>query len=194
MLFLVGSASTAGAATNAPVAISERWSVVGVIAGDPLPNQSPTGIAVLRNNVTQRSYTLTIGDPIPSEFGFTLKNVLARSVVIAKGDESVTLGFAEPAAETPSGDASSSAGSYGSADRDSENREDQPSARVSRFLETYNQSFDNVEPMADDFSIEESDAGMMIIPRINSHRSGRGGRLGILQGPLLQLDDDEDFD
>ena len=194
MLFLVGSAATAGAATNAPVAISERWSVVGVIAGDPLPNQAPTGIAVLRNNVTQRSYTLTIGDPIPSEFGFTLKNVLARSVVIAKGDESVTLGFAEPAAETPSGDASSSAGSYGSADRDSENREDQPSARVSRFLETYNQSFDNVEPMADDFSIEESDAGIINSPLINSHRSGRGGRLGILQGPLLQLDDDEDFD
>ena len=193
-LFLVGAAATAGAATNVPVAISERWSVVGVIAGDPLPNQAPTGIAVLRNNVTQRSYTLTIGDPIPSEFGFTLKNVLSRSVVIAKGDESVTLGFAEPAAETTSDDAGSSVGSYGSVDRDSENHQEQPSARVSRFLETYNQSFDNFEPLADDFSIEESDTGMMIIPRLNSQRSGRGNRLGILQGPLLQLDDDEDFD
>jgi hypothetical protein len=192
-LLFLSAAATAGAATNAPVAIGERWSVVGVIAGDPLPYQAPTGIAVLRNNVTQRSYTLTIGDPIPSEFGFTLKNVLSRSVVIAKGDESVTLGFAEPAAETPSDDAGSSFGSYGPVDRHSE-RQDQPSARVSRFLETYNQSFDNVEPLADDFSIEESDTGMMIIPRLNSQRNGRGNRLGILQGPLLQLDDDEDFD
>ena len=194
MLFLVGFAANAGAATTAPVAIGERWSVVGVIAGDPLPNQVPTGIAVLRNNVTQRSYTLTIGDSIPSEFGFTLKNVHARSVVIAKGDESVTLGFAEPAAEPPSGSSESFVSSDSSAYRDSENREGQPSARVSRFLETYNQSFDNIEPMADDFSIEESDAGMMIIPRINSHRTSRGNRLGILQGPLLQLDDEEDLD
>lgn len=160
--------------------IGQRWSVVGVISGDPLPNQQPTGIAVLRNNATQRSYTLTIGDPIPAEYGFTLKNVLAKTVVIGNGETDVTLSFAEPPLENSTVDTAPV---------------DQPSPRVSKFLESYQQSLDSADAAMDDISYDDVNDSIMVIPRSRAGSVGPTGRLGILQGPLLNLDDDfEEFD
>ncbi len=163
-----------------PGNIGQRWSVVGVISGDPLPNQQPTGIAVLKNNVTQRSYTLTIGDPIPAEYGFTLKNVLAKTVVIGNGSTDITLSFAEPPVENSTVESAPA---------------DQPSPRVSKFLESYQQSLDSADTSMDDITYDDVNDAIMVIPRSHAGGVGPTGRLGILQGPLLNLDDDfEEFD
>ncbi len=76
------------------IKVSEKWAVVGVIAGSD-PKGHDVGIAVLRNNQTKHTYTLAIGDAVPNEFGFILKAVQNRNVVIANGERQVTLGFAE---------------------------------------------------------------------------------------------------
>ncbi|MBM4253884.1 MAG: hypothetical protein FJ146_18095 [Deltaproteobacteria bacterium] len=179
-ILMVGLLESGPASAEDSNSVGQRWSVVGVISGDPLPNQQPTGIAVLRNNVTQRSYTLTIGDPIPAEYGFTLKNVLAKTVVIGNGATDVTLGFGEPPAEVQTPDVAPV---------------DQLSPRVSKFLESYQQNLDNVESASEDITYDEVNDAIMVIPRAHSGGMGPAGRLGILQGPLLNLDDDfEEFD
>jgi hypothetical protein len=181
-VLLIGLLESGPASADEQGGIGQRWSVVGVISGDPLPNQQPTGIAVQRNNVTQRSYTLTIGDPIPAELGFTLKNVLAKTVVIANGDMDVTLSFGEPPVENSTVEAAPV-------------DHDQPSPRVSKFLESYQQSLDSADANLDDISYDEVNDAIMVIPRAHSGGVGPTGRLGILQGPLLNLDDDfEEFD
>lgn len=89
------------------VKIAEKWAVVGVIAGTD-PKGHDVGIAVLRNQQTKHTYTLAIGDAVPNEFGYVLKGVLNRNVVLANGAKTVTLGFAE-AASSASGSGSEEA-------------------------------------------------------------------------------------
>lgn len=93
--------STIGLAVEpAPIKIGERWSVVGVISGDS-GAAGEVGIAVLRNNSNNRTYTLTIGDGLPSEFGFTLQSVRGKNVVVSDGQKAFTLSFADaPVEET----------------------------------------------------------------------------------------------
>jgi hypothetical protein len=93
----VALAPRAAAVDQTGVKISERGSVVGVIAGGDAA--SATGIAVLRHNPSKRTYTLSIGDAVPTEFGYVLKSVKDRTVVVARGDELETLSFAEPSVE-----------------------------------------------------------------------------------------------
>jgi len=72
--------------------IDVQWSVVGVIGT----------VAVVKNNATKATYSLQIGDALPTQFGFTLKAVQGRKVVVTDGTQDVTLSFAEasaPAAE-----------------------------------------------------------------------------------------------
>lgn len=72
--------------------IDTQWSVVGVIGT----------VAVVKNNATKATYSLQIGDALPTQFGFTLKAVQGRKVVVTDGAQDVTLSFAEasaPAAE-----------------------------------------------------------------------------------------------
>lgn len=83
-------AESAAAVEKEPIRIVDRWSVIGVIS------ESEThGIAVLRNNQSHRTFTLSLGDAVPNEFGFALVSVANRKVVIGNGKEKVTLAFAE---------------------------------------------------------------------------------------------------
>lgn len=96
--FVLGTAAMA--VEPAPIKIVDRWSVVGVISGGS-GAAGEVGIAVLRNNANKRTYTLTIGDSLPSEFGFTLHSVRGRNVIVAEGDKTYTLSFADaPVEET----------------------------------------------------------------------------------------------
>jgi hypothetical protein len=90
-LVLVAALWTGRAAAVEPAAIKvvDKWSVVGVISGDS------AGIVVLRNNQSKRTYTLAVGDALPTEFGYTLRSVKGKSVIVASESEAVTLGFAE---------------------------------------------------------------------------------------------------
>ncbi len=72
------------------IKIQDKWSVVGVISED-----EQKGIVVLRNNVTKRTFTLAIGDTVPTEFGYTVAAAKNRSVTLTDGKHVVTLAFAE---------------------------------------------------------------------------------------------------
>jgi hypothetical protein len=94
------------------IKVGERWSVVGVIGGDA----SGRSVAVLLDNLTKKTYTLAVGDPLPvGAAGFVLKAVNGRSVVVASAKEAIILAYTEETYEEPS---------------------DAPS-RTSRFLDTY---------------------------------------------------------
>ncbi len=99
LAFSSAVAATPAAAVEAGDAgISERWSVVGVIAGDEGGGRA-VGIVVLRHNASKRTYTLAIGDNLPNEFAYTLRSVKNRVVQVSDGRQPVTLAFAEPAAD-----------------------------------------------------------------------------------------------
>ena len=180
--FLIGltlfSGTTVWAAQADSVSVGERWSVVGVIAGDSAQGKEATGIAVLRNNLTQRSYTLSIGDPIPTEYGFVLQKVLPRSVQIVKDREVVTLGFAEAVTESVA----------------PQQAEEDPSGRAARFLESYYRAFESGEPMADDLSLDDAEASPIFVPHINVTRGLRAGRLGGLSPTPTKNNDEPEED
>jgi hypothetical protein len=94
---LILSSLPALAVEQKDIKVAEKWAVVGVIAGTD-PKGHDIGIAVLRNQLTKHTYTLAIGDALPNEFGFTLKAVQNKTVVVANGEKQVTLGFAESSA------------------------------------------------------------------------------------------------
>jgi hypothetical protein len=152
--------------------VGERWSVVGVIAGEPNASQKPTGIAVLRNNQTQRTYTLTIGDPVPTEFGYFLRNVLARNAVIGNDRETVTLSFSEPAAEVVA-----------------DSRE-VPASRTSRFLDTYYRSFDSGDASFDDFGSEEAELPPPTTPRVSVTRGMHSSHYSAFPAAPYRADDE----
>jgi hypothetical protein len=86
----------AAAVESGVVKLSERWSVVGVVGGE---GESHRAVAVLRQNSTQKTFTLALGDSLPFEGGFVVAAVRGRGVVVTRGDESVTLAFAESPAD-----------------------------------------------------------------------------------------------
>lgn len=103
LLFIASlSALEASAIDESEIKVADRWSIVGVIAEADL---SGAGVAVLRQNTTKRTYTLAVGDSLPSEYGFVLTSVKGRSVTVRKGTHLVTLSFAEqPLEETTDSD------------------------------------------------------------------------------------------
>jgi hypothetical protein len=110
------------------IKVENRWSVVGIIAGGEEKGR-PVGIAVLKNNDTKRTYTLSIGDDVPNEFGYTLQSVKGRSVIISDGKEKVSLGFAEGSSDDA----------------------DTPQNRTARFIDNYYRGLGEMPP-ADVFS------------------------------------------
>ena len=116
----------AQAVDQSEIKIEGRWSVVGVIAGEPSATGKVTGIAVLRSNLSNKTYTLSVGDSVPNEFGFILQSVQAHSVQIASaGGNAVTLHFADTLPE-PTTEVSS----------------DAPD-RARRFLDSYYRGFNH---------------------------------------------------
>lgn len=116
---LLATPPALGVEQKTKVKIAETWAVVGVISGTD-PQGADIGVAVLRNNDTKRTYTLSIGDALPNEFGFVLSSVENRTVVIANGDRQVQLGFAESAVPA-------------TANAEDESRE----SRTARFIDNY---------------------------------------------------------
>jgi hypothetical protein len=78
----------------APIRVGDRWAVVGVIAGNDAAGKA-IGIAVLKNTATQRTYTVSLGEGVPTEYGFVLSAVHDRQVEISDGRQKIMLGFAE---------------------------------------------------------------------------------------------------
>lgn len=91
---------TAEAVDAKPLTIQEKWSVVGVITSSKPEND----VAVLRNNETSKTYTVTLGDTLPSEYSFVLTEIKRRNVVISNGDKKVVLGFADVPVSEDEGD------------------------------------------------------------------------------------------
>lgn len=85
------SATSLLAVDAKPLKINEKWSIVGVITSSNPSND----VAVLKNNETTKTYTVTLGDSLPSDYEFILKEIKRRSVVVSDGDRTFTLGFAD---------------------------------------------------------------------------------------------------
>lgn len=119
LVVLAFAASSGFAVEQKDIKVVETWAVVGVIAGTD-PKGHDIGIAVLRNTQTKHTYTLSIGDAVPNEFGFVLQSVQNRAVVIADGERQLRLSFAE---------SSASGSGYGS--------EDEHENRTARFIDSY---------------------------------------------------------
>ena len=142
------------AVEHAEIKIEGRWSVVGVISGEPNTSGKATGIAVLRSNLTKKTYTLTVGDSLPNEFGFVLKSVQVHSVQIASaGSPEVTLTFADSPPDTAPDTAVTS---------------DLPS-RASRFLGSYYRGFnrnqgDQSRGLVEDEEDDDGDASYLPAP------------------------------
>lgn len=74
-----------------PIKISDKWSVVGVITS----SNPSKDVAVLKNNETTKTYTLTLGENLPSDYEYVLKEIKRRSVIITDGDKNFTLSFVD---------------------------------------------------------------------------------------------------
>jgi hypothetical protein len=123
-LCVAAHAPRAAAVDEQEIKVDARWSVVGIIAGGEEAGK-PVGIAVLKNNATKHTYTLSIGDAVPNEFGYTLQSVKGRAVVITDGKQKVSLSFAE-----------------GSSEDDSS-----PQSRTARFIDNYYRGFGEAPPV-----------------------------------------------
>ena len=145
---LLLSAVPAQAVDQTEIRIEGRWSVVGVISGEPQGAGKVTGIAVLRSNITKKTYTLSVGDSVPNEFGFTLKAVKPHSVEIASaGSAAVTLNFADTAVS----DAPAAAETEQAVEGAGQN------GRASRFLESYYRGFNQARTEHLRGSLDEDD-------------------------------------
>jgi hypothetical protein len=74
-----------------PVTISDKWAVVGVITSSNPKND----VAVLKNNETSKTYTVTIGDTLPSDYSYVLKRIERRSVTVSDGEKLFVLSFVD---------------------------------------------------------------------------------------------------
>lgn len=74
-----------------PIQITDKWSVVGVITSSNPKND----VAVLKNNETTKTYTLTLGDNLPSDYDFVLKEIKRRNVIVSDGSKNFTLSFVD---------------------------------------------------------------------------------------------------
>jgi len=92
LLSILGFASSTLFAVDVqPIKISDKWSVVGVITSSNPKND----VAVLKNNETSKTYTVTIGDTLPSDYRYVLKRIERRSVTVSDGDKLFTLSFVD---------------------------------------------------------------------------------------------------
>jgi hypothetical protein len=71
--------------------ISDKWSVVGVITSSNPKND----VAVLKNNETSKTYTVTIGDTLPNDYSYVLKRIERRSVTVSDGANQHVLSFVD---------------------------------------------------------------------------------------------------
>lgn len=90
VVLLVLLPARAFAVDEAGIRIQEKWSVVGVISED-----DQKGIVVLKNNLTKKTFTLAIGDQVPTEFGYVVLSAKNRAVTLSDGKRQVVLAFAE---------------------------------------------------------------------------------------------------
>lgn len=74
--------------------VSERWAVVGVIA-----DSVDHGVAVLKNTVSGRTFTVEVGEALPTDYSLTLHSVQNRTVMISDGQKLHPLTFAEASSE-----------------------------------------------------------------------------------------------
>lgn len=93
----------------------ERWSIVGVISDD-----AQSGIAVLKNSENGRTFTVEVGESLPTDYGVVLHSVRDRKVVVKDGQGYHQLSFALP---------------------DNNIGEDQSALRPARFLDNYYRGF-----------------------------------------------------
>lgn len=92
-------APCAQAVETEAVKIAGQWVVVGVISGTDKDGKD-IGVAVLKNVASKRTFTLSIGDTLPNEFGYSLKSIESRKVVITDRKKDVVLSFADAAPAT----------------------------------------------------------------------------------------------
>lgn len=85
-----GAAHGVEAAPSKPMSASERWAIVGVIA-----DNGQHGIAVLKNMVSGRTFTVEVGEQLPTDFGLVLHSVQDRKVLVRDGEVLHPLAFAE---------------------------------------------------------------------------------------------------
>jgi hypothetical protein len=91
---LIGFASQiAFAVDDKPLDMSTRWQVVGIISGSE-EHGKPFGIAVLKNVTSKRTYTVTVGESLPTDGEFTLEAIRNRKVSVSNGKQSFPLEFA----------------------------------------------------------------------------------------------------
>lgn len=114
--------AAAHAVEKKPIQVNDRWSVVGVIAGGNAEGKE-IAIAVLKNNETRRTYTVSLGETLPSDYQFTLQAVVGKQVSVSDGEKVYVLSYAE-------------------ADMDERDAASVDNARSSRFLDSYYRSFD----------------------------------------------------
>ncbi len=83
-----GSAFGIEAASSSP---ANRYSLVGIISES---RANAAGIAVLRDESTQRTLTLRSGEFLPGDTAFQLHRVEKGKVIISDGDANISLTFA----------------------------------------------------------------------------------------------------
>ena len=89
------------------VEVGGRWEIIGIISeGARLGAkgrtiQGPKAVVVLRNRLSRKSVTLSLGDPLPYEDGYVLSAVTGRGVVVSGMGGDVTLRFAEEEVAPP---------------------------------------------------------------------------------------------
>ncbi len=88
---LFGFSSSLHAVDVKPLTISDKWSVVGVITSSNPKND----VAVLKNNETTKTYTVTIGDTLPNDYSYVLKRIERRSVTVSDGEKQFVLSFVD---------------------------------------------------------------------------------------------------
>ncbi len=88
---LFGFTTTLHAVDVKPLTISDKWSVVGVITSSNPKND----VAVLKNNETTKTYTVTIGDTVPNDYSYVLKRIERRSVTVSDGEKQFVLSFVD---------------------------------------------------------------------------------------------------
>lgn len=83
-----GNAFSVEATTSSP---ASRYSLVGIISET---RANAAGIAVLRDESTQRTLTLRSGEFLPGDTAFQLHRVEKGQVIISDGDANIALSFA----------------------------------------------------------------------------------------------------
>lgn len=116
VLTWVSSALAIESGKNHSSTVTERWSIVGVISDD-----EQQGIAVLKNSENGRTFTVEVGESLPTDFSVVLHSVRDRKVVVKDEEGYHQLTFALPEAN-----------------------DEEPKAHASRFLDNYYRGFNEI--------------------------------------------------